>query len=82
MSARSPRPFEVFGFATTHDALAAEQLLKDLGVPVTPIPAPRSLGGALCGIAPRLEPSDVPRAEELLERAEMVPAARGSIEDV
>jgi hypothetical protein len=82
VSARSRRLFEVFGFATTHDALAAEQLLKDLGVPVTPIPAPRSLGGALCGIALRLELPDVPRAEELLERAEMAPAARGSIEDV
>ena len=82
MSGRTPRLFEVFGFTTTHEALAAEQLLKDLGVPLTPIPAPRALGGALCGIALRLDPPDVPRAEELLERAGMSPAARGSIEDV
>ncbi|MBW6467707.1 MAG: DUF3343 domain-containing protein [Coriobacteriia bacterium] len=82
MSGRPLRSFAVLGFATTHTALAAEQLLKDLGVPVTPIPAPTSIGGALCGIALRLDPGDVERAETLLERAELPVAARGEIEDV
>ncbi len=82
MSVREPRTFAIFGFATTHTALAAEQLLKDLGVPVTPIPAPKSLGGALCGIALRIDPLDAERAELLLERADLSPRARGEIEDV
>jgi hypothetical protein len=82
VSARPLRTFVVLGFTTTHTALAAEQLLKDLGVPVTPIPAPRSIGGALCGIALRLEPGDVDRAETLLERADLTVAARGEMEDV
>ncbi|MBE0417279.1 MAG: DUF3343 domain-containing protein [Coriobacteriia bacterium] len=82
MSGRQRRTFVVFGFTTTHAALAAEQLLKDLGVPVTPIPSPKSLGGALCGIALRLDPVDAARAEILLERVELAVAARGEIEDV
>jgi hypothetical protein len=76
------RTFVVLGFSTTHTALAAEQLLKDLGVPVTPIPVPKSIGGALCGIALRLEPADTERAEILLQRADLKVAARGEIEDV
>jgi hypothetical protein len=79
MSGRPLRRFAVLGFTTTHTALAAEQLLKDLGIPATPIPAPKSIGGALCGIALRLEPADVERAETLLERADLAgwrPAAR------
>ncbi|MDF1541819.1 MAG: DUF3343 domain-containing protein [Anaerosomatales bacterium] len=82
MSGRPLRTFAVLGFATTHTALAAEQLLRDLGVPVTPIPAPASIGNGLCGIALRLEPGDVERADTLLERAELRVAARGDIEDV
>lgn len=82
MSGRPRRTFVVFGFATTHTTLVAEQLLKDLGVPVTPIPAPKSIGGALCGIALRLEPGDVARAVTLLEHAELEVTTRGEIEDV
>ena len=82
MSAREPRTFAVLGFATTHDALTSEQLLKDLGIDVTPIPAPKSLGGALCGIALRIEPSDLERALELLGRAGIEPSGQGTIEDV
>lgn len=82
MSPRDARTYVVFGFSTTHAALDAEQLLKDLGVPVTPIPVPRVLGGALCGIALRLEPADVERAEDLLERADIAVTARGEMQDV
>lgn len=82
MSARELRTYSVFGFSTTHSALDAERLLKDLGVAVTPIPVPKVLGGALCGIALRLELSDVERAETLLERAGIPLAARGEMQDV
>lgn len=82
MSAREARTYAVFGFSTTHTALDAERLLKDLGVPVTPIPAPTFLGGALCGIALRFELSDVDRAETLLERAGIAVDARGEMQDV
>lgn len=82
MSVRRSRTFAVLGFSTTHDALTAEQLLADLGIGVTPIPAPRSLDGALCGIALRLEPSDLDRALELLGRAGIEPSGSSTIEDV
>lgn len=50
---RLARPFAVFGFASTHDALAAEELLLDAGIDAVPIPAAKELG-ALCGIAIRV----------------------------
>lgn len=82
MSPSSPRVFTVLGFATTHAALDAEQLLADLGVSVTPIPAPAELGGALCGIALRIEPSDTERALTLLDHAERAPVVVGEICDI
>jgi len=82
MSVREARTYAAFGFSTTHAALDAERLLKDLGVPVTPIPAPTILGGALCGIALRLELSDVERAQTLLERAGIAVASSGEMQDV
>jgi hypothetical protein len=78
---REPRPFVALGFASTHDALDAEQLLGDLGITVVPMPAPKSLG-ALCGIALRLEPADESRADAYLEAAGIVVGARSIIEDV
>lgn len=67
-AARARRLFVVYGFASTHDALAAERALKDAGVPVVPVPAPGSLG-SLCGIAMRVEPSDATRAEAAMSAA-------------
>ncbi|HEX9093549.1 MAG TPA: DUF3343 domain-containing protein [Coriobacteriia bacterium] len=75
------RSFAVLGFATTHDALAAEALLKDLGVAAVPIPAPLALG-SLCGIALRLEHDDVERAVELLANAGVAVTGRAAIDDV
>lgn len=81
MSGREPRQFVVYGFATTHDALAAEAAASDAGVPVTPIPAPREVG-ALCGIALRVEPSDASRAETAFAHEGVVWTARAEILDV
>ena len=81
MSDRELRPFVVYGFESTHAALAAESLLKDMGVAVVPVPAPKSIG-RLCGIALRVEPAESARAEELLANAGMEPNARVEIEDV
>lgn len=76
---RAERDFVVLGFDSVHDALAAEALLKDLGVPAVPVPPPRHLGA--CGIGLRLEPSDVDHADELLERADIRVASRVPIRD-
>ena len=76
--AREAREFEVLGFGYTHDALAAESILKDMGVPAAVIPAPRALG-SLCGIAIRLEPADAERAERLLTNADVRPTGRATI---
>ena len=71
----------VLGFGSTHDALDAEALLGDLGIEVTPIPAPKSIG-ALCGIALRLDPADESRATSYLEAAGIVVSGRSDIMDL
>jgi hypothetical protein len=78
LTPRERRLFAVFGFATTHDALAAESALKAAGVPATPIPAPHELG-SLCGIALRVE---VSHAGDALSGAGVAPTARADIADV
>jgi hypothetical protein len=81
VTARTPRTFAVYGFATTHDALAAEALLQAASIAVTPIPAPRELG-SLCGIAMRVEPADAPRVEAALAAGGLAWSARADIDDV
>jgi hypothetical protein len=81
VTARLPRGFAVYGFATTHDALAAETAVRAAEVPVTPIPAPRELG-SLCGIALRVEEADAPDAERALVASGLRWTARADIEDV
>ena len=78
---RTPRPFVVLGFASTHDALDAESLMADMGIEVVPIPAPKVVG-SLCGIALRVDPSDESRAVRYLEGASIVVSGRADIEDV
>jgi hypothetical protein len=78
---RTPRAFTVYGFATTHDALAAETALRAESIDVTPIPAPRELG-SLCGIALRLEPAVAVAAEAAWTAAGLRWNARAEIEDV
>ncbi len=66
MSQRKLRPYILFGFVTTHDALAAEEVLKKTGIPVSAVPTPSSLAGGLCGIALRIEPVDSDRVRAQL----------------
>lgn len=77
---REKRAWVVLGFGTTHSALGAEAFLKDLGVLVTPVPAPKALG-SLCGIALRIDPDEASRALELLARAGIRVTGRTKVED-
>ncbi len=57
---------QIITFLSTHDALAAERVLKDRGIEQTIIPTPRTLSGN-CGIAIRIGGQDAARAREALE---------------
>lgn len=78
---REPDHFIVYGFPSTHDALAAEALLEDVGVEVTPIPTPRTLG-ALCGIALRVPLGESDRADGYLTAAAIAWTARTAVQDL
>lgn len=80
MSVPERRPFVALGFGTTHDALDAEALLEDMGIDVTPIPAPPETS-ANCGIALRLEPGDVDRALVYLDRVGIEVASKTAMKD-
>jgi hypothetical protein len=75
------RPYAVYGFVSTHEALAAESVLKSAGVRVVPVPSPKELGD-LCGIALRVEPEETDHVERLLAGARLGWKARVEIEDV
>jgi hypothetical protein len=75
------RRFVAFGFASVHDAMAAEDALKAAGVAVVAIPSPRALG-ELCGIALRVDPADAPSAEDVLADAGLPPVASAEIDDL
>lgn len=77
----APRRFVALGFASVHDALAAEAVLKEAGIPVIVIPSPRELG-EICGIAMRIEPGDSEAAERALAGAGMAPRARAEFLDL
>ncbi|MDZ4655456.1 MAG: DUF3343 domain-containing protein [Coriobacteriia bacterium] len=68
MKADAERPYIVFGFETTHDALTAEAAFAGAGLPLTVMPTPKILG-ALCGIALRVAEDDAPVAERILAEA-------------
>lgn len=78
---REHRRFQVFGFTTTHDALAAEDALKSADVAAVPIPTPRALG-SLCGIALRVEPRDSAAAATVLGDAGIAWKGPVELEDV
>lgn len=73
--------YVAYAFATTHDVLAAEAVLEDVGVPSVVIPTPEALG-AHCGVALRLEPGDTVRAERVLEAAGLGWTGRTAVQDV
>ena len=75
------RVFVAYGFASVHDALAAEAALKAGDVAVTAIPSPRALG-ELCGIALRVAPQDAEPAAAVLARAGLPPRASAEIDDI
>lgn len=81
MSPRPRRPFVVFGFRTTHEALDAEAVLRRAALDVVPVPTPAVLG-ELCGIAMRVPPEQADPAEEALRAAGLVPESAARIEDV
>lgn len=72
--------YAVYGFETTHDALAAERALLDASVQAAAIPTPRSLG-ALCGIALKVASEDAARAEAVLSAAGIRWTARAEMDD-
>jgi hypothetical protein len=75
------RHFVVYGFASVHDALAAESALRAAGIGVTVIPSPRVLG-ELCGIAVRVDVDDAGPAEAVLTGCGLPPRANALIEDI
>jgi len=81
LSPRELRDFVVLGFASTHDALSAEAIMKDMGVDAVTVPAPKEIG-TLCGIALRVSPEHAERARELLVRGGIEPTASVVVQDV
>ncbi len=73
-------PFAVFGFAGTHDALQAEDVLLAGGVEVVLIPTPRVLG-SLCGFAVRVPAAEREGALEALSAAGITPDGEAEIRD-
>lgn len=80
MSATVSR-FIAYGFASVHDALAAESALRVATVSATAIPSPRALG-ELCGIALRVAPGDAAMAVAALTAAGLPPVATAEIDDI
>ena len=73
--------YTVLAFTTTHDALAAEAVLKAADVANRTVPTPQSLG-RLCGISLRVPIGAVPDAEAALAAAGIRVSERVDIEDV
>ncbi len=57
----------VLVFASTHAAMAAEDALREAGIPLQVIPLPRWVSAG-CGLALRLEEGDVAWAEGVIDR--------------
>jgi hypothetical protein len=73
--------FIAFGFASVHDAMAAEGALKAAGIEPVAIPSPGALG-ELCGIALRVEPGSAQTVQDTLAAAGLPPRASVEIYDV
>jgi hypothetical protein len=81
VTGRTPRPFVVFGFETTHDALVAEEILRAGELDAVPIPTPRVLGSH-CGIALRVPFLQAEAARLALAGAGLEGVSEAAIEDV
>jgi hypothetical protein len=57
----------VMTFDTTHQAMAAEDILREAGFQLEVVPPPRGLTAG-CGLALRLDLSDIPAATQVLRR--------------
>lgn len=79
MNAEKER-FTVFGFAGTHDALKAEEVLLQARIDVVLIPTPRVLG-SLCGFAVRVPTAQRDAALAALIAADREPDGEAEIED-
>jgi transposase len=72
--------FTVFGFETTHDAMRAERVLEEAGVPVVLIPTPKVLG-TLCGLAARVPRESATECAHALEGARVRVSATLEMDD-
>ncbi len=62
---RRKRPFAVISFASTEQALAAERLFTQRGLPGRMIPTPAQISAG-CGLAWKVEPEQVQPLLEVL----------------
>jgi hypothetical protein len=69
-----------YSFGTTREAMAAEAVLRQVGVPVKAIPTPLELGRH-CGISMRIAPGDMAAAECSWTDLGLIWSARGELED-
>lgn len=74
------RDYVVFGFSSTHDALAAETALKTEGVAFRVVPTPQGMG-ELCGIALRVLPEDEEAAKAAMDAHGVSWTATVTVED-
>lgn len=59
-------PGAIFLFATTHDAMGAEEAIIDAGFWCDVVPRPPGTGGTLCGLAIEVQAGDRAEVENLL----------------
>jgi len=64
----TPGPQVVFTFATTHEAMAAEDVLQDAGIAFEVVPPPRELTAG-CGLALRVSLARAGDAVEAMQRS-------------
>lgn len=68
MTHPADEPFRIITYETTHQAMAAEEILERAGVPFEVIPTPEEVSAG-CGLAHRLDQRDLGAALEALDEA-------------
>lgn len=74
------RRFAVLGFASTHDAIQAERLIRSGTADAVLIPAPGALG-SLCGLALRVPVAEQETVAALLAERGITPTGAIEIDD-